>query len=436
MKKLNFVVIFLVTYASLYGQWNELPTQYISSYWSTPPGGANYTIQFPYSIFPVGDGHVFISAYYNNGSVSSPYSEIDLYESYDDFSSHRSVPNVGYLFYLYAKNDSNYIWFDNPNQATNAYYRRLMHTSSDFLNADTLPYCIPVGPPYTYTSPFSCITPHFVYSLFQGEAPYDDTLKVEKYSLVNSTLSCRQLYTYKNGHVKFVNDSVGFISSSYLSNPSKKSLLKTIDYGQTWNEIYLDSVNTILDFSFFSADTGYMLLNNGSLLKTTTPGTWSNLLTNTSIKCFSFYDANTGYIGGSTGFLSKTRNGGQTWTSEISGTNNTITSIYTFTNQVAYFKDNLLNLYKNTPLIASIKNNSSVNELKIYPNPNNGSFQVTVNNEQATEIKIYDVAGKLVFSQSINGNTTIDANTLQEGVYTISISNSEGTANKKLVIIR
>jgi len=76
------------------------------------------------------------------------------------------------------------------------------------------------------------------------------------------------------------------------------------------------------------------------------------------------------------------------------------------------------------------------NDITIYPNPSNGSFQVTVNNEQATEIKIYDIAGKLVLSQSINGNATIHANTLNEGIYTISISNSEDKANKKLVIIR
>lgn len=434
MKKSNFVVIFLITCATSFGQWNKLPTQYISSYWPTPPGGANYTIQFPYSIFPVGDGHVFISAYYNNGSVSSPYSEIDLYETYDDFSSHRSVPNVGYLFYLYAKNDSNFIWFDNP--GTNAYYRRLMHTSSDFLNTDTLPYCMPQAPPYTYTPPNSSITPHFVYSLFQGEAPYDDTLKVEKYSLTNSTLLCKQLYTYANGPLKFVNDSVGFISSSYLSNPSKKTLLKTMDYGQTWNEIYLDSVNTILDFSFFSADTGYMLLNNGSLLKTTVSGVWVNLLTDTSVKCFSFYDANTGYIGGNTGFLNKTSNGGQTWTSEISGTNHTITSIYTFANQVAYFKDSLSDLYKNTALIASIKTISVVNELKIYPNPGNDKLSIETNNASWQTLQVYDITGKLVLTQSINGNTTINTSALNEGVYNVSIISTNGVANKRLVIVR
>jgi len=88
-------------------------------------------------------------------------------------------------------------------------------------------------------------------------------------------------------------------------------------------------------------------------------------------------------------------------------------------------------------VVTGISQISSLNSnILIYPNPSNGSFQVTVNNEQPTEIKIYDVVGKSVFSQSINGNATINANTLNEGIYTINISGKQGTANKKLVIIK
>ena len=74
--------------------------------------------------------------------------------------------------------------------------------------------------------------------------------------------------------------------------------------------------------------------------------------------------------------------------------------------------------------------------ISIYPNPSNGNFQVALSNEQAAEIKIFDVTGKLVLSQSINGNTNINASSLNEGIYTISISGNEGRANKKLVIIK
>jgi hypothetical protein len=48
---------------------------------------------------------------------------------------------------------------------------------------------------------------------------------------------------------------------------------------------------------------------------------------------------------------------------------------------------------------------------------------------------VYDVNGKLVLSQIINGKTTIDASSLNEGVYNIIIISNEGVVNKRLVIV-
>ena len=83
--------------------------------------------------------------------------------------------------------------------------------------------------------------------------------------------------------------------------------------------------------------------------------------------------------------------------------------------------------------IAQITNN---NELNIYPNPNNGSFVVEPSNATKQTMQVYDVTGKLVLSQSINGRTSIDAGNLSEGVYNISLQSNEGVVNKRLVIVR
>ena len=86
---------------------------------------------------------------------------------------------------------------------------------------------------------------------------------------------------------------------------------------------------------------------------------------------------------------------------------------------------------------AGIQQFANNNEVNFYPNPNNGSFviepQNTLYNVQCT---VYDVNGKLVLSQTINGKTTIDANGLNEGVYNISLQSNEGVVNKRLVIVR
>ncbi len=75
--------------------------------------------------------------------------------------------------------------------------------------------------------------------------------------------------------------------------------------------------------------------------------------------------------------------------------------------------------------------------VNVYPNPNTGSFviepQNTLYNVRCT---LYDVNGKAVLSQTINGKTSIDASSLNEGVYNISLQSNEGVVNKRLVIVR
>jgi hypothetical protein len=51
-------------------------------------------------------------------------------------------------------------------------------------------------------------------------------------------------------------------------------------------------------------------------------------------------------------------------------------------------------------------------------------------------MQVYDINGKTVLTQTINGKTTIDATSLNKGVYNISLQSNEGVVNKRLVIVR
>lgn len=84
--------------------------------------------------------------------------------------------------------------------------------------------------------------------------------------------------------------------------------------------------------------------------------------------------------------------------------------------------------------IQQLKNISE--QITIYPNPNNGSFVIEPNSTTKQTMQVHDVNGKLLLSQTIEGKTTIDASTLNEGVYNISMISTDGILNKRLVIVR
>ncbi|HEX7412487.1 MAG TPA: T9SS type A sorting domain-containing protein [Bacteroidia bacterium] len=80
--------------------------------------------------------------------------------------------------------------------------------------------------------------------------------------------------------------------------------------------------------------------------------------------------------------------------------------------------------------------NYLLNNFRVYPNPNNGSFVIELNSSAKQTMQVYDVNGKMVLSQVINGKVIIDASNLNEGVYNISIISNEGVVNKRVVIVR
>jgi type IX secretion system substrate protein len=65
-----------------------------------------------------------------------------------------------------------------------------------------------------------------------------------------------------------------------------------------------------------------------------------------------------------------------------------------------------------------------------------GTFIIETNSSEQQILHIYDINGKLVLTQSINGKTDIDARSLNEGIYNISIISDESVINKKLVIVK
>ncbi len=73
---------------------------------------------------------------------------------------------------------------------------------------------------------------------------------------------------------------------------------------------------------------------------------------------------------------------------------------------------------------------------KLYPNPGNGIFTLQTTDQANQLMLLYDVIGRIVFSQVINVTTSIDAGNLEKGVYIVSLITEKGVFNKRLVIAR
>ncbi|HEY0031167.1 MAG TPA: endonuclease [Bacteroidia bacterium] len=87
------------------------------------------------------------------------------------------------------------------------------------------------------------------------------------------------------------------------------------------------------------------------------------------------------------------------------------------------------------------ENHDNADLLMVAPNPNTGNFTAyyTSSKEQKVEIKLFDMIGKVVYSQSLKvntGNNPVEINTigLDKGIYLFELSTLTGKQAVKLVI--
>jgi len=96
-------------------------------------------------------------------------------------------------------------------------------------------------------------------------------------------------------------------------------------------------------------------------------------------------------------------------------------------------------VYKiNCNLITSVNENAAQHTFfTVYPNPNNGNFNVVIENiEKELSLDIYNLLGKKVHSQTINTQTTSLNIDLKAGVYFINITQENGLKSTKKIIIQ
>jgi uncharacterized protein YjdB len=75
---------------------------------------------------------------------------------------------------------------------------------------------------------------------------------------------------------------------------------------------------------------------------------------------------------------------------------------------------------------------AGVNDLKIYPNPSNGTF--TIANQAGADVSIYDVTGKVVYQRSNIENNEVVATQLTKGMYFVSVVSANTQKISKIIV--
>lgn len=116
----------------------------------------------------------------------------------------------------------------------------------------------------------------------------------------------------------FADPNTGFATSYYPSGFGG-GVVKTTNSGLTWSLVYSTTSTTVMSVGGSAANNVFVLLNDGTMMKTTDGGSnWSNSTAYSFLQYgfdVAFVNANTGFAGGQSGSLGRTTNGGVTWDS-------------------------------------------------------------------------------------------------------------------------
>lgn len=289
-------------------------------------------------------------------------------------------------------------------------------------------------------------------STIYGCGAYFNPAHIIKSTDSGDTWTFIDMSSYSDGLVEvlFLDELTGFASGRASDGGI---ILKTIDGGLTWTEIYNTNLsgeyvwklqtlvgNSNVMFGAVSSTGG----NNGKLIKSIDGGvSWNSFESvETEIQAVGFITENHGWMGGHTTGFQETLDGGQTWTDLNIGNN--LNRIFIINSARAYASGTTV--YKYTDETLNVQDFSQVDhqhlDIKILENPVESNLQFTINFESDDNIliELYDISGKFlkqlsrdVITQKTLKNYNFNVSNLASGTYFIDFHNNSGRSALKFI---
>jgi hypothetical protein len=86
--------------------------------------------------------------------------------------------------------------------------------------------------------------------------------------------------------------------------------------------------------------------------------------------------------------------------------------------------------------VLGLKNSKPTNTLSIGPNPASDQIFVSSTSNEPMSIKIIDVLGNNVYSETLSGNKKIDVSDFKNGIYFVTLESSDTRISNRKLIIR
>ncbi|KAB1155097.1 YCF48-related protein [Flavobacterium luteum] len=262
--------------------------------------------------------------------------------------------------------------------------------------------------------------------------------------------------TYANALVEilFQDENIGFASGK---NDKGGMILKTIDGGITWEEVYntsipgeyvwkLELLPTNSDIVFGAVESVAPL--KGKFVKSIDNGiSWiSKEMPYTSIQAVGFITENHGWMGGYTEAVTsmpflETTDGGATW-NEI-GVGSNLNRIFIFSDQLAYASGTTIYKFSDTNLATPKFSESNRKPLiaSVQPNPIKDKLNLSINFDKNDHIviELYDESGR--FIKMLQKEDVLKASAMTytfdfpypKGVYILNLHNDTGRQSIKFV---